>query len=181
MRRLRWPLAPAREWWAVSANRRLVCEQGHRLTLVPSPLIPSLLGSLSRSTAVLGNPLFLVKARLQAYSPQHQIGRSSFNYAGTWDGLRSIVRSDGWGGLARGVDAAMLRTAMGSSVSCAPREARRRGGGSGPRRGEAEDAATRGPDGWQSAAGGQEDVQCWPALRAARASTAQARRCASCV
>ncbi|PWN99715.1 mitochondrial carrier [Tilletiopsis washingtonensis] len=66
--------------------------------------------------AVLGNPLFLVKARLQAYSPQHQIGRSSFNYAGTWDGLRSIVRSDGWGGLARGVDAAMLRTAMGSSV-----------------------------------------------------------------
>lgn len=65
----------------------------------------------------MGNSLFLVKARLQAYSPHHQIGKSSYNYTGTWDGLRSIVRTDGWGGLARGMDAAILRTAMGSSVS----------------------------------------------------------------
>lgn len=94
--------------------------------LAPDPRssLPALSLLAPRLTAVLGNPLFLVKARLQAYSPHHQIGRSSFNYAGTWDGLRSIVRSDGWGGLARGVDAAMLRTAMGSSVSAARREGR---------------------------------------------------------
>lgn len=67
---------------------------------------------------MLGNPLFLVKARLQAYSPLHAIGKASsrYNYKGTYDGLRSIVRSDGWGGLVRGIDAAVLRTAMGSTV-----------------------------------------------------------------
>jgi solute carrier family 25 protein 34/35 len=70
----------------------------------------------SLMTAILGNPLFLIKARMQAYSPHHQIGKTSYKYKNTFDGLRSIVRTDGFGGLARGMDAAILRTAMGSTV-----------------------------------------------------------------
>jgi len=66
--------------------------------------------------AILGNPLFLIKARMQAYSPHFQIGKTSYKYKNTFDGLRSIVKADGILGLARGMDAAILRTAMGSTV-----------------------------------------------------------------
>ncbi|KAK0527892.1 Mitochondrial oxaloacetate carrier protein [Tilletia horrida] len=66
--------------------------------------------------AMFGNPFFLVKARLQAYSPHFVIGKAAHNYTGMWDGLSSIVRSEGILGLARGMDASMLRTAMGSTV-----------------------------------------------------------------
>ncbi|GJN87435.1 hypothetical protein Rhopal_000384-T1 [Rhodotorula paludigena] len=65
--------------------------------------------------AVLGNPLFLVKARMQAYSPFNPVG-AQHHYTSALHGLRSIVQKEGVKGLARGVDAAMLRTAMGSSV-----------------------------------------------------------------
>lgn len=71
--------------------------------------------------AILGNPLFLVKARQQAYSPHFQIGRASYNYKNAVDGLRSIVQNDGFRGLARGMDAAILRTSMGSTVSGYPK------------------------------------------------------------
>lgn len=80
-----------------------------------SSLIPRL--RFTCYAAMLGNSFFLVKARLQAYSPSHVIGKASHNYAGTWDGLRHIVREEGVRGLARGMDAAVLRTAMGSTVS----------------------------------------------------------------
>ena len=66
--------------------------------------------------AILGNPLFLVKARQQAYSPHYKIGKAQYNYKNAFDGLKSIVKSDGFRGLARGMDAAILRTAMGSTV-----------------------------------------------------------------
>ncbi|KAK9900878.1 mitochondrial carrier [Cystobasidium minutum MCA 4210] len=65
--------------------------------------------------AILGNPLFLVKARIQAYSPSHPVG-AQHAYKGGFDALTSIFRAEGVKGLWRGVDAAMLRTAMGSSV-----------------------------------------------------------------
>lgn len=66
--------------------------------------------------AILGNPLFLVKARIQAYSPHFVIGKASHNYKSTIDGLVKIVQSEGVRGLVRGMDAAVLRTAMGSTV-----------------------------------------------------------------
>jgi len=66
--------------------------------------------------AMFGNAFFLVKARQQAYSPHFVIGKASHNYTGLWDGLSSIVKNDGFLGLARGMDASMLRTAMGSTV-----------------------------------------------------------------
>jgi solute carrier family 25 protein 34/35 len=69
--------------------------------------------------AILGNPLFLVKARLSA-NPQM---KSSFSthptqhaYKSAVDGLHQIFKAEGFKGLMRGVDAAMMRTAMGSSV-----------------------------------------------------------------
>jgi solute carrier family 25 protein 34/35 len=65
--------------------------------------------------AILGNPLFLVKARIQAFSPAHPVGAQHV-YKGGFDALRSIFKAEGIRGLWRGVDAAMLRTAMGSSV-----------------------------------------------------------------
>ncbi|KAM0788124.1 hypothetical protein ACM66B_001289 [Microbotryomycetes sp. NB124-2] len=65
--------------------------------------------------AIFGNPLFLVKARMQAYSPFNPVG-AQHNYKSTLHAFRSIVQQEGLLGLARGVDAAMLRTAMGSSV-----------------------------------------------------------------
>ncbi|GAA5967350.1 hypothetical protein JCM11641_000521 [Rhodosporidiobolus odoratus] len=65
--------------------------------------------------AIFGNPLFLVKARMQAYSPFNPVG-AQHNYSTAFHGLKAIVQADGVKGLARGVDAAMLRTAMGSTV-----------------------------------------------------------------
>ncbi|KAJ1577483.1 hypothetical protein NDA11_002221 [Ustilago hordei] len=66
--------------------------------------------------AILGNPLFLIKARMQAYSPHYLIGRASHNYTSTLDGISKIFKSEGLRGLIRGMDAAVLRTAMGSTV-----------------------------------------------------------------
>ncbi|KAI0072219.1 mitochondrial carrier [Panus rudis PR-1116 ss-1] len=65
--------------------------------------------------AVLGNPLFMVKARMQAYSPALPVGAQHY-YRNSFHALSTIYKSQGWRGLVRGVDAAILRTAMGSSV-----------------------------------------------------------------
>lgn len=65
--------------------------------------------------AGLGSPLFLVKARIQAYSPALPVGAQHY-YKNSFDALRTIVKTDGVRGLWRGVNAAFLRTAMGSSV-----------------------------------------------------------------
>lgn len=71
--------------------------------------------------AVLGNPLFLVKARMQAYSPTNPVG-AQHCYKSPLQALIHIFKTEGGvRGLYRGVDAAMLRTAMGSSVSVAVR------------------------------------------------------------
>ncbi|TFY71328.1 hypothetical protein EVG20_g1670 [Dentipellis fragilis] len=65
--------------------------------------------------ACLGNPLFLIKARMQAYSPAFPVGAQHF-YKHSWDALRTIYQAEGLRGLVRGIDAAALRTSMGSSV-----------------------------------------------------------------
>lgn len=79
----------------------------------PSP--GTLVCSTATSTAIFGNPLFLVKARMQAYSPFNPVG-AQHQYDSVLHAFRTIVKADGFKGLARGVDAAMLRTAMGSSA-----------------------------------------------------------------
>ncbi|KII94257.1 hypothetical protein PLICRDRAFT_36511 [Plicaturopsis crispa FD-325 SS-3] len=65
--------------------------------------------------ACLGNPLFLIKARMQAYSPALPVGAQHY-YKNAFDALRTIFKAEKFRGLVRGMDAAILRTSMGSSV-----------------------------------------------------------------
>ena len=65
--------------------------------------------------AACGSPFFLVKTRLQSYSPFLPVG-TQHKYRNAFDGLRQIYGSEGVGGLYRGVGAAMVRTGCGSSV-----------------------------------------------------------------
>ena len=66
--------------------------------------------------ASLGNPLFLIKARMQAYSPALPVGTQHY-YKNAFHALSTIIKAEGARGLVRGIDAAILRTSMGSSVS----------------------------------------------------------------
>ncbi|KAH8653593.1 mitochondrial carrier domain-containing protein [Xylariales sp. PMI_506] len=65
--------------------------------------------------AAAGSPFFLVKTRLQSYSPFLPVG-TQHNYRNAVDGLRQIYGAEGVKGLYRGVGAAMIRTSFGSSV-----------------------------------------------------------------
>lgn len=65
--------------------------------------------------AAAGSPFFLVKTRLQSFSPFLPVG-TQHTYKGAWDGLSTIYKSEGIKGLYRGVGPAMVRTGFGSSV-----------------------------------------------------------------
>ncbi|GCE99419.1 mitochondrial oxaloacetate carrier protein [Zygosaccharomyces mellis] len=65
--------------------------------------------------AVLGSPLYMVKTRLQSYSATVAIGEQT-RYSGVWDGLKTVYKKEGIKGLFRGIEAAMLRTGVGSAV-----------------------------------------------------------------
>jgi len=65
--------------------------------------------------AAAGSPFFLVKTRLQSYSPFLPVG-TQHKYTGAADGLSQIYKSEGVKGLYRGVGPAMVRTGFGSSV-----------------------------------------------------------------
>lgn len=65
--------------------------------------------------AMAGSPFFLVKTRLQSYSPFLPVG-TQHEYRHAWHGLSQIFKTEGISGLYRGVGAAMIRTGFGSSV-----------------------------------------------------------------
>ncbi|KAG9947850.1 hypothetical protein KCU85_g5547, partial [Aureobasidium melanogenum] len=65
--------------------------------------------------AALGSPLFLIKTRLQSYSPALPVG-AQHQYKNAADGFSQIYRAEGIKGLYRGVVPAMVRTGFGSSV-----------------------------------------------------------------
>ena len=65
--------------------------------------------------AMAGSPFFLVKTRLQSYSPFLAVG-TQHQYKNAIDGLGQIYRSEGFRGLYRGMGASMFRTGAGSSV-----------------------------------------------------------------
>ena len=65
--------------------------------------------------AMVGSPFFLVKTRLQSYSPSLAVG-TQHHYKNALDGLRQIYTSEGVRGLYRGMGASMVRTGAGSSV-----------------------------------------------------------------
>lgn len=65
--------------------------------------------------ALLGSPFFLVKTRLQSFSPFLPVG-TQHQYNGAVDGMSQVYRAEGIRGLWRGVLPAMVRTGFGSSV-----------------------------------------------------------------
>ncbi|KAJ5817669.1 hypothetical protein N7447_007677 [Penicillium robsamsonii] len=65
--------------------------------------------------AAAGSPFFLVKTRLQSYSPFLPVG-TQHNYKNSFDGLSKIYKGEGVKGIYRGVGAAMIRTSFGSAV-----------------------------------------------------------------
>jgi solute carrier family 25 protein 34/35 len=65
--------------------------------------------------AAAGSPFFLVKTRLQSYSPFLPVG-TQHHYRNAVDGMSQIYASEGVKGLYRGVGPAMVRTGFGSSV-----------------------------------------------------------------
>lgn len=65
--------------------------------------------------AMAGSPFFLVKTRLQSYSPFLPVG-TQHNYRNAIDGMSQIYKAEGITGLYRGVGPAMIRTGFGSSV-----------------------------------------------------------------
>ncbi|MCJ1357074.1 MAG: Mitochondrial oxaloacetate carrier protein [Icmadophila ericetorum] len=65
--------------------------------------------------AAAGSPFFLVKTRLQSYSPFLPVG-TQHGYRNAVDGFRKIHKAEGVSGLYRGIGAAMVRTGFGSSV-----------------------------------------------------------------
>jgi len=67
--------------------------------------------------AIVGSPLFLIKTRMQSYSGGKSIAiGEQTHYKNFIDGFGKIIKTDGIKGLFRGVDAAIIRTGMGSSV-----------------------------------------------------------------
>lgn len=65
--------------------------------------------------AMAGSPFFLVKTRLQSFSPFLPVG-TQHQYRNAADGFKQIYAAEGTKGLYRGVLPAMVRTAFGSSV-----------------------------------------------------------------
>lgn len=65
--------------------------------------------------AFLGSPFYLVKVRMQSYSPTMPVGEQTY-YRSVYNGLSSLWKQGGFKSLYRGVSAACTRTAIGSSV-----------------------------------------------------------------
>ncbi|KAF8636242.1 hypothetical protein AX17_003727 [Amanita inopinata Kibby_2008] len=118
-------LAPAYVYQVLANGARLgfyepIRRSLNRLVrLNPSEHNPATSLMAGASTGVVGcvmaNPMFLIKARMQAYSPSLPVGTQRY-YKSSFDALRSIVRVEGIVGLTRGMSTAMIRTAFGSSV-----------------------------------------------------------------
>ncbi|TPX31584.1 hypothetical protein SmJEL517_g05093 [Synchytrium microbalum] len=85
------------------------------------PLVPIMVlsGAMSGfAGAFLGSPLFLIKTRMQSYSPAMPSVGQQHAYAsqGMVKGLTAVYRAEGLRGLWRGSGMAMMRTGAGSSV-----------------------------------------------------------------
>ncbi|KAJ3074307.1 Mitochondrial oxaloacetate carrier protein [Podochytrium sp. JEL0797] len=67
--------------------------------------------------AAIASPLFLIKTRMQSYSPHMAVGsQHSYVLGGLRKSLAHVYKNEGVKGLWRGVDASMLRTGVGSAV-----------------------------------------------------------------
>lgn len=93
-------------------TNRLFNIDPHEQRLTTSVIAGTTSGAIG---AALSNPLFLVKARMQAYSPALPVGTQRY-YPNSMRALTTIVREEGIRGLFRGINASVLRTSIGSSV-----------------------------------------------------------------
>ena len=73
--------------------------------------------------ALLGSPFFLVKCRIQAFSPVHPGVGVQHGYTGLHDAFSSIVRTEGARGLLRGVSGGIPRVMAGSASQLASYDA----------------------------------------------------------
>ena len=79
----------------------------------PHPLQHMLAGGIGGGVAdVMVHPLLTVKARLQVQGSQARAGTSAaaYNYRGTLDAFRTILRAEGFGGLYKGASAIIWAT-----------------------------------------------------------------------
>ncbi|RLV95035.1 Mitochondrial oxaloacetate transport protein [Spathaspora sp. JA1] len=96
--------------------------QYHEHGPIPQNLsINVLAGFISGSAgAVLASPFFLIKTRMQSFTKASNLQGASVGqqtyYKNAWDGLAQIYTKEGFKGLYRGVDAAILRTGAGSAA-----------------------------------------------------------------
>ncbi|CAM9014364.1 unnamed protein product [Wickerhamomyces anomalus] len=88
-------------------------EDPHSVQKVPINVAAGALSGIAG--AVIGSPLFLIKTRMQSFSNKIAIGEQT-HYKNFIDGFSKILQKEGFKGLFRGVDAAIIRTGMGSSV-----------------------------------------------------------------
>lgn len=89
---------------------------------IPQNLLINVLAGFSSGSAgaVLANPFFLIKTRMQSYNKASanlaiNVGQQTY-YKSVLDGLRQIYSAEGIKGLFRGTDAAVLRTGAGSAA-----------------------------------------------------------------
>ncbi|KAH3670718.1 hypothetical protein OGAPHI_001233 [Ogataea philodendri] len=87
--------------------------EAHSVQNIPINVVSGALSGIAG--AIIGSPFYLIKTRMQSYSTSIQIGEQT-HYKSTWDGLSSQFKQGGVLGLFKGVDAAIIRTGMGSSV-----------------------------------------------------------------
>lgn len=89
---------------------------------IPQNLLVNVLAGIVSGSAgaIIANPLFLIKTRMQSYNKAtaktgSAVGQQTY-YKGVFDGLRSIYAAKGVKGLFQGTDAAILRTGAGSAA-----------------------------------------------------------------
>lgn len=88
-------------------------DDASKIQSVPVNVVAGALSGIAG--AIVGSPLFLIKTRMQSYSEKIAVGDQT-HYRNVYDGLKQIFQKDGFKGWFRGVDAAIIRTGMGSSV-----------------------------------------------------------------
>lgn len=109
---------PSRKWLTKTLYPLQYTDDGP----VPQNLLINVLAGFSSGLAgaIIANPFFLIKTRMQSFNKASaslsiNVGQQTY-YKSVFDGLRQIFNAEGFKGLFRGTDAAVLRTGAGSAA-----------------------------------------------------------------
>lgn len=109
---------PSRKWLTKTLYPLQYTDDGP----VPQNLLINVLAGFSSGLAgaIIANPFFLIKTRMQSFNKASaslsiSVGQQTY-YKSVFDGLRQIFNAEGFKGLFRGTDAAVLRTGAGSAA-----------------------------------------------------------------